>query len=231
MMRPLILSLAMALPAGAVLAEAPVPQITVTGQADVSAAPDMANLRIGVVARAKTAGDAMSMMSADTEALLAQLAALGIPAVDLQTSGLDLSPITRRVGDGQSAQIEIEGFQANTTINVRVSELAMLGEVLDAGVKSGANQIRGLSFGVQNPGPLADEARKLAVHDAMAKAGLYAEAAGLSLGDIISINEAGASAPRPVMAEAMRAADAGVPIAQGEVSLGAQVTMVISLSD
>ena len=75
-----------------------------------------------------------------------------------------------------------------------------------------------------------EEARREAVEDAMARARLYVEAAGATLGSVISIDEAGGvSRPQPEMAMARMASDMSVPIAEGEVGLNARVNVVFAI--
>ena len=79
---------------------------------------------------------------------------------------------------------KINGYQVTNTVTVRVRELDTLGAVLDKAVTVGANTINGVSFSVADPSELYDEARKAAFADARDKAELYADAAGVELGDI-----------------------------------------------
>ncbi|MEX5727080.1 uncharacterized protein Ga0609869_000433 [Rhodovulum iodosum] len=215
-----ILLLALALPAVA----AP-PSLRVTGEGKVAAAPDMATLTLGVTHQARTAAAAMDQVSTQTAAVLARLRAAGIAERD-QTSALTLSPVWSRP-DSEPAR-QITGFAAANRLTVRVRALDALGAVLDQVIGAGANSFRGLSFGVQDPAPLIDEARRRAVADATAKAELYATAAGLSLGPVQQIEDVERASPRPMMREATRAG-AQVPVAAGEVTLSASVTMVFSL--
>jgi uncharacterized protein YggE len=104
-----------------------------------------------------------------------------------------------------------------------------LGEILDAGVRDGANSFGGLSFGVQAPGPLQAEARAQAMKDALARARTLAEAAGVGLGPIRSITEQGGMRGPTMMRAEMAMADASVPVAAGEVSATAAVSLVIEL--
>jgi len=94
-------------------------------------------------------------------------------------------------------------------------------------VTNSGNQFHGLSFGLQDPGPAQDSARIAAVADAARKAELYANAAGITLGRIVMLSEAG-DGPQPVMMREMAMSNA-VPIAQGEVSIAASVTMVYEI--
>lgn len=215
--------------AAPVMAEDMARRITVVGQGTVEMVPDMATVSLGVVTEADTGAAAMAQNSAALEAMLEQLKAAGIEARDLQTSNLSLSPRWGKVSSfGRNM---ITGFVASNTLMVRVRELDTLGEVLDAVVQNGANTFHGLSFGLQDPLPAQDAARKDAVADGLRKAQLYAEAAGVMLGDVLSLSEAAGRRAGPVMmgVPAMVQSRA-VPVAQGEVTVAASITMVFEIS-
>lgn len=214
-----------------VWADAQLRQITVTGQGAIDAAPDIASITIGVTTEAKTAADALGKNSTATTAVLNRLSAFGIDRRDLQTRNLSLSPRWASRSTTADGPPEISGFVATNTITVNVRNLPNLGEVLDAVVRDGANIFHGLSFGLQEPRPTIDEARKLAVADAIARATLYAQAAGVVLGDVLSIGEDRAAAQPIGGMEVARMASAIVPVAEGELTIMANVTMVFAIGD
>ncbi len=205
-------------------------RLTVVGEGFADAVPDMATITLGVMSEAKTAGVALRETSAATAEVLALLTDKGIAPRDMQTSNLSLSPLWNN-SSSLNGERGISGYQANNTVVVRVRALDGLGEILDAVVDQGANTFNGLSFGLQNPGPAQDAARKAAVAEAMRKAALYTEAAGLVLGPVLELSESGAATPQPMAMERMVMAVKAVPIAQGEVSVEACVTMVFSLME
>lgn len=205
--------------------------ITVQGEGQVAAIPDMAHVSIGVVHEARTAGEAIAAMSDATARVLDLLAAAGLSRQDVQTGQLSLEP---RYADyeNQTAGPRITGFVATTMLDLRVRHLPQLGAVLDAAVRDGANRLGGIRFGLQNPEPAKEEARRRAVADARARAALFAQAAEVPLGEVLTISEQIVyDGPRPMM-EAAFARDAGsIPLAEGEVSLTAQVTMVYRIGE
>lgn len=215
--------------AGAVWAEEPARRIAVTGEGQVEAAPDMAVITLGVRQEDREAQAAMQATSAAVAAMLERLAELGIAPRDLQTRELSLSPVwSERSGSGAERR-QITGFVAANTVVVRVRDLAALGGILDAVLAEGANDFGGLRFDLQDPAPLAEEARRRAVADAMARAALLAEAAGVELGPVLSIDEHGGVMPKAEMAMLMSAA--GAPVAAGEVSVTANVSMVFAIGE
>ena len=221
-------AIVLALPAAAETAPA---TIAVTGEGKVDMAPDMAMLSLGVMTQADTAAAALKANSDGLSGALDRLKAAGIEGRDIQTSGLSLHPNIDYSSTGREPQVR--GYTASNMLTVRLRDLSVLGQTLDAVVTEGANTLNGLSFGLQNPDEATDEARRRAVADATHKAALYAEAAGVTLGRIVTISEQGNyGGPQPMMmAEARLAKDAGsVPVASGEISIGATISVVYEIA-
>jgi uncharacterized protein YggE len=218
------LMLPLALPA---LADTPA-TITVTGRGAVEAVPDMAVLSLGVTTSAVTAAEAMAANSAALKAVIDRLTQAGFAERDVQTSNLSLNPNWE--GQGQDgAPLRIASYTASNQVMIRVRDLATLGTVLDAVVTDGANTMNGLSFGLSEPRPAEDAALRAAVEDARAKAELMASAAGVQLGRILSVSEQGGYAPPMPMFRADAMMAEAVPIAPGEISTQASVTIVWEL--
>ncbi|GIT86973.1 SIMPL domain-containing protein [Roseobacter sp. OBYS 0001] len=204
--------------------------ITTTGQGVVEAVPDMATINLGVTNEARLAGDALRLTSDAVAGVLAQLNEAGIAPRDMQTQGVSLQPVWNR-RNPENETPRITGFVARNTLTIRVRDLDTLGGILDRVVQDGANTFNGLQFSIQDPEPAIAAARQDAVKDAIAKAEQLAEAAGVALGPVQSISESGGGG-RPVMMEMASARMASdVPVAAGEVSLTARVSMVFEILD
>lgn len=227
-MRWMIAITAVLLAASALAQEQPSGRLIVTGEGRQDRAPDMAVITMGVETDARAAADALRENSIATRAMLATLVGAGIDGRDMQTSNLSLSPIWDNRNSSSGAAPRVVGYSVRNNVTVRVRELAVLGDILDAVVSGGANNFHGLSFGLQNPGPVQDDARRAAVVDAKRKAALYAEAAGLTLGPVLELSETGSASPQPVMLARISAE--AVPVAQGEVSTVARVSMVFEIA-
>jgi uncharacterized protein YggE len=213
----------------------PARTLSLTGRAEVRAAPDMAVISAGTVSEAKTAREALSANNETMAAVLKTIAAAGVADKDIQTSNFSIQPkytYPPRASDGTQEAPKIDGYTVSNSVTVLVRDLDRLGAVMDAVVSSGVNQMNGLNFTVAEPGPLRNEARKAAVAEARARAQLYADAAGVKLGPIRSIaEESHVRPPQPMARMAMEAAapDAAVPIAQGEQVIEATVNIVWGL--
>ena len=214
--------------AGAVCADPAQRQITVSGTGQVVAAPDMATITLGVTNEAAEAAQAMARTSSSVRHILDRLEALGLAERDVQTQRLSLNPVWSNRNDSAGQRARITGFVAANTVRVRVRALTDLGTILDAVIADGANDFNGLQFSVQDSSPLITAARRAAVGDAMARAALLADAAGVTLGPILSMSEQGGT-PRPMALSQARAES--VPIAAGEITVAASVLMVFAIAD
>lgn len=200
--------------------------ITVTGEGVVAATPDMATISLGVQHVADTPEIAMMQTAQASQAVVSRLKMMGIAEADMQTSNLSLHQVENY---DRNNQPRIEGYRASNSLRVQVRNLDQLGPVLTAVLQDGANNFGGLNFGLSEPRPAQDQARQAAVKDALAKAALYAEAAGVELGNVVSISEAGShDMPMPMMRMEM-AVSSDMAVEAGELSLNQQVTVVLEL--
>jgi uncharacterized protein len=207
----------------------PLPRtLTVSGQGIAKAAPDEASFSTGVVTHGVTANQALGANSRAMNAVFATLKKLGVPDKAIQTSDLSLSPQYQSCKPNVTCPQRIVGYEVSNNVTVTV-ELAKAGEALDALVASGSNQIGSIGFSIHDTKPLLARARADAVKDALERGQLYAKAAGVSLGPILSIQESGSEAPRPVFNMLKARVIGGMPVAGGEenVSAGVSVTWLL----
>ena len=224
---PLLLAATLSLAALTALAETA--SLTVTGSATVETVPDLATMSLGVTTNGATAGAAMSANSGAVASVIARLKSAGVADRDIQTSNLSLNPnwVTNATGTAS----EIQGYVATNMLTIRIRALATTGAVLDAAISDGANSLNGLVFGLQNPRPAEDEARRQAVADALARATLLAGAGGTKLGPILSITDGGAAPPIPGPMYRMAEDAAAVPVEAGSLGITASVTLVFQIGD
>lgn len=198
-------------------------RIEVRGEGRVVARPDMAEVQAGVSAIGETAGAAIGEMRAGLDPLIAALREAGIDAADLQTSRLSLRPLYGQPDGPRSGPPKIEGYEAVSQLTLRVRDLERLGELLEIALSAGANAIDGLNLTISDASALRDEARRLAVEDAINAAQVLADAAGRSLGPLISLSEdSGGNGPQPMFMESARMSD--MPVAEGEIEITARVS-------
>jgi uncharacterized protein YggE len=193
------------------------PAISVTGEATVSAAPDMANVDGGVTTEARTARDAVEANNKAMAAVLQALKAAGIADKDLQSSRIALQP--QSAPSRSDGPVQIVGYRATNHVTVTLHDVGKVATTIDTMVGAGANELGGIGFAVTQASWLLDEARTKAIADARRKAEIYAKAANVTLGAPLSISEGNAEGPMPVFARKMSVAMAPTPIAPGEETL------------
>jgi uncharacterized protein len=205
------------------LKPAPPARIVVTGEGSVRAAPDYALITGGVTVRAKTAREAAAANAKLMAAVVAALRDAGIAREDIQTSRYSIAPIYS--SPQQNTEAKLTGFSASNQITAKVSEIDKVGDTLDRLIGVGATDIGGVQFLHADVSKALDGARRAAMADARRKAQVYAEAAGIRLGNVIWITEEPGFTPPVPMAAARALAAAPTPIAAGEDTLRAQITV------
>ena len=196
--------------------------ISVTGEASVSVPPDQAQIDGGVTTDARTAREASDANNAAMGKVLLALKGAGIDEKDYQTARLSLQP---QYSPNRSGASPVVGYRASNRVTVKVRDVTKVANMIDVLVGAGANDIGGINFMVSQASTLLDEARAKAIADARRKAGIYAKAAGVTLGEPLSISEEGAAPPvfRSKMVAGGMAATA--PVAQGEETLSISVSV------
>ena len=208
----------------------PPPAIVVNGSAQVFVAPDEATVRLGIVRQAPTAQAAQDQASVVGKEILAAITKVGVPANQIQTARLVLTPMYAPRGPEARDAPRIVSYNANNTVSVRVENLALVGPVIDAGLKAGANQVEGVQFGLRNDLPSREEAIKQAVQEARGKAQAMADALRVNLAEVLEATEGGISVVPFAEAGfasrmAVAAADASTPVSPGQIQVNANVTV------
>ena len=215
--------------AGMVSADDDLPRtLSVTGSGVVQAAPDMAEITVGVSTIAPTAREALDTNNDQTMKVFTFLRSAGVEDKDMQSTNLSVSPRYRNYRPNENGPPEIIGYMVNNSVRVAVRDLASFGSVIDGVVTAGGNNINGIQFDVSERLTLTREASANAVRDAIEQAENIAAAAGVKLGRILSISQSGSSRPPQAMLARSMAADS-VPIAAGELSIGASAAIVFAI--
>lgn len=206
--------------------------ITVTGHGKISAIPDSAWVSSGVHTQAKTASEALNNNNNLMNAVMEVLKKAKIKNKNIRTSGFNVHPVydySKKSGYRKTNSQKITGYKVTNTVTIKVTDTDKLGKLLDELINSGSNQISGIRFGFNDSEEILDRARKLAIRNARKKAELYAQTAGIKIGNIVSISELGTRLPQPVyrfteMHQARITSDAGtVPVSSGEQNISASI--------
>lgn len=223
-------------------AESPARTITVVGRGEVKAKPDIATVNLGVEVLAATVDEAMGQAADRMKAILATLKGLGIAEKDIQTSNFSISferqgPITLPAVEGTSgakagSQETPAGFyRVSNMVQVTVRDLDKVGDVLDAAVEAGANNVWGVSFGLDDTDALEAQAREKAVANGRSRAESLAKLNGVNVGEVIAVSEVIGGTPGVMFAEAAARGlgGGGAPVEPGEITFSTQVQIVYAI--
>lgn len=224
---PLLATIALAVPAAAadvqIQAQAPVVELTVSET--VNSAPDTVQVGAGVITRALSAQQAVRDNATAMQKLVDRIKALGVAEKDIQTSNFSLDAQFNYPPNGGSPMFA--GYQASNQVSVKLRQIDKTGEVLDALVAAGANNLFGPNFLLDDPSAEQASARKQAFERGMTMAQDYARMAGYAGVRLLEVSESvqAGGGPPPPQPVAFRAEAAKTPIEPGEV--GTTVTLTI----
>jgi uncharacterized protein len=219
-------SLLLMLFCSAMAAQTAVPSVQANGSATLTAKPNQAQLDVGVVTNGATAQDASQKNASMSDTLQAALSKVLGSAGTLQTVSYYVTP---RYSTTPNQPSVIVGYTAGNTVRVTTTDLSQIGLLIDAANQAGANSVGGLSFGLQNPEPLVEQALTLATKQATAHAAAIAAGLGSKLGSVMSAQEGSSYAPIAVGAAGAGAA-VTTPVQTGTVTVYATVTIQVGLA-
>lgn len=197
----------------------------VTGEGKATIKPDIASITAGIQVQSSSVKGAQDQINSVINKVSEAIKQAGVDAKDIQTSGYNIYPSY----DYTSGTQRITGYNANTNLLVKIRNLDNVNEVIDAATASGANQVSGLSFSVDDKTKVEAQARQKAVEEAKKKAEGAAKIAGFKLGRIINYSEnfQGGIRPVPIMMETTKAV--GAPATQVEPG-SSEVEISVTLS-
>jgi hypothetical protein len=193
--------------------------ITVLGTGSANVTPDRASFAFGTISQATTANAALAASSQSVARVIAALKKAGVAQGDIQTSEVSLSPRTNDNGDA------IVSYTASNTVTATIRKLGDAGDIVDAAVGAGANQVSGPNLLASDQDAAYRNALKAAVAEARTKAETLANVSGTTLGKITAIVEGGGAMPVPLAG----ARDTAVPIEPGTQKIEATVSVTFAL--
>lgn len=204
--------------------------ITVNGRGTVTIAPDSASIVVGVDVTGDTLVGAQEDSAERMTTVLDTLSDAGIPDDQIQTVDYRINVINEYDDNGRLKGVS--GYQVSNQVQVTTNDIEGLGSLIDELVASGANTIYSINFFTSDASIAMSQARALAVNDARTKAGELAEAAGLTLGGILTISETsvvGGPVAR-VQAESFDTASTSTPIQSGSLQIVIDVTISFAIA-
>ena len=202
--------------------------VSVTGWGSVKAPPDMAIVTTTVSTLAWTAADSIAKNNDEMNAVrdIVKAAPYSVAPADLQTTGFSVSPENK--WDETTRTAVFVGYRVLHSLTIKVLNLDVLGGLLDA-VGSKSNQLSGIHFGIADTTAMVDEARRNAMQDAMLRARVYTEEAGVALGPVLTISEAGAIKLPSYGGDRGPEFVSPVPVEVGEQEITASINVVYQL--
>lgn len=170
-------------------------QISITGEGKVAAKPDVAILTATILTERPTVSQAQSQNTESSNAVAEFLSKEGVQAKDIKTITYSIYP---QYFYAQNKKPEITGYQVRNTLEIKIRDLAKVDDIVGGVVQNGANEIGGVSFTIENPNKLKEEARKLAIAMAKEKAEVLSKDLGVRLKRIIGFSENDAGIPPPI---------------------------------
>ena len=194
--------------------------IWVTGTGEVMAVPDIAELSLGIEARADTVDEAQTQASETMHDVMEALKDNGVAEKDIQTQRFSIYPVTKWIKDEDKE--EIIGYRVTNMVTAKIREVDKVGVIIDAVAKAGGDltRIQGINFSVDDPEPYYEQARDKALKDAKNKAAQLADLAGVKLGKPTYISEGSVYVPRVSGAFLEKAGGAPTPAAPPPISPG-----------
>jgi uncharacterized protein YggE len=203
------------------------PFVRAYGEGTVSVNPDQAKVQFGVVTQAPTAQAASSQNATQVTSLLAALRSLLGATAEIKTLSYSLNPTYNYPRDG--GQPTLIGYTATNIVGVTITDIAIVGKVIDTGIQAGGNRVHGIQFGLKDDNAARQQALKLATAQAKADADAIASGLNMKTGAAVAIEEGVQARPFPVDARAMAMTAEATPIESGPLEIRANVTLEVEL--
>ncbi len=203
--------------------------IAVTGEGTVVVQPDTVVLTLGVQTRGTEVGATVAENSRSAEQVIQAVTELGVAAEDVQTTYFSISTQPRYDQFGNPT--EDVTYWVDNSITITLRDIGRLGELLSQALARGANSVQGVNYVMSDEAEAVVPARTEALEDARRQAEQVATAAGVALGDLVSVSESTTGAfPGPRPYEGSQAAStSGVPTTPGSLELSVYLSVVYEI--
>ncbi len=215
--------------------------ISVTGEGEVTAIPDVATVFFTVRESAKTVPEAQKLAEAKITTALKELNALGVDKKDTKTLSYTVNPKYEQQQVGYCtgytcppSKTIINGYEVSQSVTIKVRKVDQAGEVIGVLGKVNITEITGPDFTVDDLDKSKEQAKAIAIAKAQAKAQATAKALGVRLGAITQFSEDNGGY-YPVMYRDSMAVSANqskaeaVTLPQGESVIKSNVTITYTL--
>jgi uncharacterized protein YggE len=200
----------------------PVRTITAVGNSTISATPDEAMVDVGVSTQAASAQDASTQNATQVSSVLAAMQNVLGPNANIQTINYSLNPIY-----SPGSNPTIVGYSASNTVQATITDMTLIGKIIDVSIGAGANNVSGISFGLQNPAPVQAQALQQAATAALAQAKAIASGLGVQTGNVLHASQGVATTYTPTTLAPTAATASSTPVVPGLIQVQGTVTVEV----
>lgn len=200
--------------------------ITVSGAGAAYGEPDRAVVTLGVDAVADTVSQVLEQADETMNRVRQAALDLGIEQRQIRTTGFN---VWRQQLTDQNGQPTGERYHVQHSFQINVQDVTQVGQLLSTAIEAGANDVGGISFTMSDTAALQSQAREAAMADARARATELAELAGVSLGQVVFVEETSYNAPQTAAASVQYARAASTPIETGELAVNVTVKVTFAI--
>ncbi len=195
--------------------------VTVSGEGEISVAPEIATVHLAVEARDRDLAAAQAQAGKVVDAVLELTDSLEIPREQVQSTQLRVQPEY----DWNEGRQEFRGYLVQRDVQVELEDLAKLGPLLERAMSAGVNNVSPPELGVKDPRKLHREVLQLAAADARANAEALARTLDAALGEVrrVTAIAGGGQPPVPMMRMAKAESDAAQDYTAGRITVRAEV--------
>jgi uncharacterized protein YggE len=202
--------------------------ISVTGTGTANLAPDIVLITLGVQTQGPDIAEAVQENNRRAGEAMAAIREAGVADGDMSTANFSVS--TQQQYDDQGNPTDQVSYWVDNSVNVTLRDLSKLGDLLQSALSHGANSVQSVTYSVEDPTEALDSARVQALEDARSQADQLAGAAGVELGQVITVGEPGVVAYPVEYAPAFgKGGGGGVPTSPGTLEFTVQLSVVYAI--
>ncbi|MFZ3054718.1 MAG: SIMPL domain-containing protein [Minisyncoccales bacterium] len=161
--------------------------ISVTGTGEVYVTPDIGLVDMSVVSKSIEVSTATTESSEKMNKIIEYLKGNNVEEKDIKTTSFNISPVYS--WEDKTGKRILDGYEVTQTIEVKIRDLAKVGDIISNATDLGANNISSLSFTVDDDEKVKEEAKELAIKDAREKAKNLEKSLGVHLVKIVNFSE------------------------------------------
>jgi hypothetical protein len=205
--------------------------IVVTGESETKQKNEVASFSAGVNVIKENKEEAVEEVNKKINELMASVKAFGIPEADIQTQSINVYQQQKSLYSPSSAIRPVEEGQwvVNNTIEITLRDVLKVNDLVDLLNKSGANNVYGPSFRIEDTKEAEKTLYNDAIADAKEKAVLIAKASGRKLGKVVNVIEGSSSSYGFKAVPMSDSAAGGAELSPGTSTISKTLTVTFEL--